>query len=72
MKRLVIAALAVAAVCVVAGSALAANGKSVIYDSTTPNGPPTNLPSYGPEAYSFTTIGDKITFAPELPAASTA
>jgi hypothetical protein len=63
MKRLVTAALALAAVSVIAGSALAANGNkpTVIYDTTSPNGPPTNLVSYGPAAYGFTTIGDKIT-----------
>ena len=50
MKRLVIAALAVATVCVVAGSALAAGNKSsVIFDSTNPNGPQTNMVSYGPD-----------------------
>ena len=59
-KRLIIAALAAMALVVAAGSALAANGKSVIFDSTNPNGPKTNLPSYGPTAYSFATIGDKI------------
>jgi hypothetical protein len=65
MKRLVIAALVVVAVGAVAGSALAAKstGSSTIYNSTNPNGPATNLPSYGPAAYSFKTIGDKITFA---------
>ena len=63
MKRLVTAALVVVAVCVVGGTALAASGNksSVIYDSTNPNGGPTNQPSYGPEAYAFKTIGDKIT-----------
>ena len=34
----------------------------MIFDSTDPNGPPTNMVSYGPEAYSFQTIGDKINF----------
>jgi hypothetical protein len=64
MRHLVIAALALVAVCVIAGSALAASGSrsSVIYDSTSPNGAPTNEPSYGPEAYAFKSIGDKITF----------
>ena len=63
MKRLVIAALAVATVCVVAGSALAADDKtSVIFDSIDPNGPPTNMASYGPAPYSFESIGDQITF----------
>ena len=65
-KRLIIAALAAMALVVVAGSALAANGhKSVIFDSTNPNGPKTNLPSYGPTAYSFNSIGDQITFEPD-------
>jgi hypothetical protein len=59
MKRLVIAALVAVAVCVVAATALAAKS-NVIYDTTSPNGPPTNEPSFGPEAYGFTTIGDKI------------
>ena len=65
MKRLtVLAALVVAALAVVAGSALAAGVKtSVIYDSTAKNGPPSNLPSYGAEAYAFSSIGDTITFA---------
>lgn len=66
MKRLVIAALALVAVGVVASSALAgtAGRSSVIYDSTSPNGAPTNQVSYGPAAYSFGTIGDQIAFAP--------
>jgi hypothetical protein len=64
MKRLVIAALALVVVGVVASSALAATRSSVIFDSTSPNGPPSTLPSYGPEAYSLKTIGDEITFAP--------
>jgi hypothetical protein len=66
MKRLVIAALSLVAVFVVAGSALAATGTkaSVVYDSTAANGSPTNQVSYGPAAYSFNSIGDKIGFAP--------
>jgi hypothetical protein len=63
MRRLVIAALALLAVCAVAGTALAGIKSSTIYNSTAPNGGPTNLPSYGPEAYSFKTIGDQINFA---------
>ena len=65
MKRLVIAALALVAVGVVTGSAFAAGAikSSVIYDSTSPNGAPTNQVSYGPAAYSFNSIGDKISFA---------
>lgn len=72
MRRLVIAALVVAAVGVVAGSAVASNGIAgsaisfnnggVIYDST-PAGAPGNIPSFGPEAYAFGGLGDKITFA---------
>ena len=57
----IIAALVVLAVGVVAGTALAGVKSSVIYDSTNSNGAPTNLVSYGPTAYSFSTIGDQIT-----------
>jgi len=46
----------------VAGSAMAA-GTSVIFDSTASNGPPSNLPSVGAEAYSFASLGDQVTFA---------
>jgi len=65
-KRLIVAAFAATALVVLVGSALAGNAvrSSVIYDSTAANGSPTNLVSYGPAAYSFGTIGDKITFAP--------
>ena len=63
-KRLVIAALAVARLVVIAGSALAAESQSaVIFDNTAKTGPKSNLPSYGPEAYSATQIGGKATFA---------
>jgi hypothetical protein len=64
-KRLIVAAFAAAALVVLVGSALAGNAvrSSVIYDSTAANGAPTNLVSYGPAAYSFTTIGDKIDLA---------
>jgi hypothetical protein len=65
MRRLVIAALVVAAVGVVAGSAVASSGKDrvVIYDSTPVGALPGNIPSLGPEAYAFGGLGDKITFA---------
>jgi hypothetical protein len=65
MRRLVIAALVVAAVGGVAGSAVAANGSNgvVIYDSTPAGALPGNIPSLGPEAYAFGSLGDKITFA---------
>jgi len=70
MKRLVIAGLVVVAVGVVSGSAVASDtsnavskaNTSVIYDSTPSGGLPANLPSYGPEAYAFASLGDKITF----------
>lgn len=62
MKRLFIAALVVVAVGAVAGTALAGVKSGVIYDSTNSNGGPTNLVSYGPTAYGFSTIGDQITF----------
>lgn len=64
MRRLVIAAVVVAAVGVVAGSAAAgsaARKASVVYNSIIPNGPPANLPSEGPEAYSFDEFGNEIT-----------
>jgi hypothetical protein len=66
MKRLVLAGLVVVVLGVVAGSALASNAGngSVIYDSAPPGGLPGNLPSLGPEAYAFRSLGDKITFAP--------
>ena len=63
MKRLILAALVVAVIGVVAGSALAAGGASTIFNSTDSNGPRTNQVSYGPEAYGFKTLGDRVTFA---------
>jgi len=63
MRRLLIAALAAVAVCVVvAGTAMAAssNGSSVIFNSTDPNGPPSNKVSLGAEAYAYKSIGDQI------------
>lgn len=63
MRRLVIAALVAVAVGIVAGSAAAGNRTSVIFDSTASNGPPSNLPSVGAEAYAFASLGDEVTFA---------
>jgi hypothetical protein len=71
MKRLVIAALVVVAVGAIAGSATASSGNQValkpnsgvIYDST-PAPLPGNMPSVGPEAYQFNSLGNKIQFAP--------
>jgi len=62
-KRLIVAVFAATALVVLVGSALAGNPvrSSVVFDSTNPNGPPSNMPSYGPAAYSFGTIGDQIT-----------
>jgi hypothetical protein len=63
-KRLIVAALAATALVVVTGSALAAASQSaVIFDSTANTGPKSNLPSYGPEAYSAAQIGGQATFA---------
>ena len=67
-KRLMFfVALVVAAVSVIAGSAMAAGGTpvkaSVVYNSTIPNGPRANLPSEGPEAYAFNEFGNKINLA---------
>lgn len=64
MKRLFLAALALAAIGVVSVTAVATAGTpktSVVYDSTAANGSPTNQVSYGPAAYSFSSIGDEIT-----------
>ena len=68
MKRFAfIAALVAAAISLVAGSAGAAGGTpvkaSVVYNSTIPNGPRSNLPSVGPEAYAFNEFGNQITLA---------
>jgi hypothetical protein len=64
MKRLALAGLVAVAVGAVAGSALASSGTNdvVIYDST-PANVPGNIPSFGPEAYGFRSLGDRITFA---------
>jgi hypothetical protein len=68
MKRLAIfAALAVAAAVTVIGSAAAGSGTpvkaSVIYNSIIPNGPASNLPSVGAEAYAFNEFGNSINLA---------
>src|SRR5262249_27620725 len=68
ITRFTIFAVLVAAIsaCVVAGSAVAANGNSnasVIYDSTAANGAPTNQVSLGGQAYQFNSIGDQIKLA---------
>jgi len=65
MRRLLIAAsLVVAALGITAGAALAGGTKtSVIYDSSAKDGPPSNLPSAGPEAYAFSKMYEGITFA---------
>lgn len=69
MKRLgFFAALVVAAISLVGGSAMAAGGgtavkASVVYNSTIPNGPRSNLPSVGAEAYAFNEFGNEITLA---------
>ena len=63
-KRLIVAALAAATLVVVTGSALAAASQSaVIFDSTIKTGPKSNVPSYGPEAYSTAQVGGEATFA---------
>jgi hypothetical protein len=64
MKRLLIfAALVVAALAVVTGAVAAGSKTALIFDSADNNGPPSNLPSYGAEAYGFAQIGDEVTFA---------
>jgi hypothetical protein len=63
MRRLAIAVAVVAAVAISAGTALAAGTKtSVIYDSSAKSGPPSNLPSAGPEAYAFWKMFERIDF----------
>jgi len=64
MKRVFLAALALAAIGVVSVTAAATAGTpktSVVYDSTAANGAPTNQVSYGPAAYQFSSIGDEVT-----------
>ena len=65
MKRLALAGLLAVVVGAVAGSALASNGNHglAIYDSTPAGALPGNIPSLGPEAYAFGSLGDKVTFA---------
>jgi hypothetical protein len=67
MKRLLFfAALVAAAISVVAGSAMGGGSPvkaSVVYNSTIPNGPRSNLPSVGAEAYAFNEFGNEITLA---------
>ncbi len=63
-KRLMFtAALGIAAISVVVGSAMAGTPvrSGVVYNSTVANGPPSNLPSVGPEAYAFNEFGNAIT-----------
>jgi hypothetical protein len=63
-KRLIVAVLAATALVVVTGSALAAASQSaVIFDSTVKTGPKSNVPSYGPEAYSTAQVGGEATLA---------
>jgi len=63
MKRFLLIVAAVAVVVALASpAALAAGGGKVIYDSTV-KPLPGNLPSVGAEAYSFTELGDEVTFA---------
>jgi hypothetical protein len=65
MRRIfLIASVAAAALAVAAASPVfsAAGGGKVIYDSTV-DPLPGNLPSVGPEAYSFTELGDEVTLA---------
>ena len=39
----------------------------VIFSSVEANGPPSNMPSYGVEAYAFNELGSKLTFAENAP-----
>jgi hypothetical protein len=61
-RALLLVPIAVAALTLAIGPAAYAAGGNVIYDSTvTPL--PGNVPSVGAEAYSFTELGDEVTFA---------
>jgi hypothetical protein len=52
-----------ALVAAVSATAIAGGVKaSTIYNSTVPNGPPANVPSIGPEAYSFDELGNAVRF----------
>jgi hypothetical protein len=63
VKRILLVVVAVAvALALASPAALAAGGGKVIYDSTI-KPRPGNLPSVGAEAYSFTELGDEVTFA---------
>src|SRR5438034_11328060 len=63
MKRFAVLVVALAAL-VASASAIAGGVKaSVIYNSTVPNGPASNVPSIGPEAYAFNQLGNEVTFA---------
>jgi hypothetical protein len=63
-RALLLASVAAAALAVATASPVfsAAGGGKVIYDSTV-DPLPGNLPSVGPEAYSFTELGDEVTLA---------
>ncbi|HEY2374300.1 MAG TPA: hypothetical protein VGH82_17400 [Gaiellaceae bacterium] len=64
MRRLAVtAAFALAALSVVVAVAAAGTRTNVIYDSTAKNGPPSNMPSLGAEAYAFASLGDEVAFA---------
>jgi hypothetical protein len=62
-RALLLASVAAASLAVATASPVfsAAAGGKVIYDSTV-DPLPSNLPSEGPEAYSFTEFGDEVTF----------
>jgi hypothetical protein len=63
MRRfLLLVPIAAAALTAAMGPAVYAAGGNVIYDSTV-SPLPGNLPSVGAEAYSFTELGDEVTFA---------
>jgi len=65
IRRFAVLLVALAAVvAVVSTSAMAGGVKArVIYNSTIPNGPRSNVPSIGPEAYAFNQLGNAVTFA---------
>jgi len=63
MRHLRLVLLGAVTALVLAAAASAGTGTSVIYDTTLPNGPATNLPSVGFEATSTSELGADVTFA---------
>lgn len=61
-RAMLTAVVGVTLVVLLAAPAMGGPGNSVIYRSLATNGPPSNLPSYGAEAYAYKEFGNKVTF----------